>query len=159
MSDTVRYESLLHEEEHRSSGSRGQYFPNFENYGVNHVGNDVDEVKVDLAEIVQDAIEKGRLKFPEPRNEAMIVDIDPFPNVIGINIINPDFSKLNLPCFKMVLNTTPPSSVAQGASSSQVQEGPHLDPTEEEKLYAQCRGKQNIGEARPSQSVHQRLGP
>ncbi|CAL1362343.1 unnamed protein product [Linum trigynum] len=53
MSCAVRYESLLHEEEHKRSGSRGQYVPNFENYGVNNVGSDVDEVEIYLAEIVQ----------------------------------------------------------------------------------------------------------
>ncbi|CAI0509624.1 unnamed protein product [Linum tenue] len=68
-----------------------------------------------------------------------------------------------MPRFKLVVDTSPPpsgsSDVAQGASSSQVQEGPRLDPVEEEKLCAQCRGKLTIGGAGPSQSVHQRLGP
>ncbi|CAL1389698.1 unnamed protein product [Linum trigynum] len=180
MSYAIRYESLLHEEEHKRSGSHGKYFPNFENYGVNNVGSDVDEVEVDLAKnvqgkpyvcaslakadgepqagkpnrapiqprkysfdvsksdtifdqlyrdgqikltvgqtippaeklkgkryckwhnnvshstnmcvvfrnVVQDAIEKGQFKVPEPRKEAMTIDTDPFPNGVGVNMVN-----------------------------------------------------------------------
>ncbi|CAL1358950.1 unnamed protein product [Linum trigynum] len=256
MSCAVRYETLLREEENRSSASRGVYHPNFD-YAINHVAQDVDGVEVDLAEIVQgkpyvcaslakvdneqlvgkpnrapvqhrkfsfdvskldlifdqlykdgqiklsgghsipppeklkgkryckwhnsmshatnscvvfrnvlqDAIHKGRIRFPDPKKDAMTVDTDPFPNVVSINMVNPDFSKIDLPRFKLVLDTTPQPSgnsnviVQGGSSSTGMQDGPRIDLADEEKLCAQCKGKLNLGEGRPTQPVRQRLGP
>ncbi|CAI0472852.1 unnamed protein product [Linum tenue] len=114
--------------------------------------------------ILQDAIEKGRIKFPEPKKDAMLVDTDPFPNVVGINMVNPDLSKIELPRFKLVLDTTPPqhgsSNVTheQGSSSGTKQASPAAMMTDEiEKLCAQCKKSLKLDEARPS--AHQRLGP
>ncbi|CAL1382065.1 unnamed protein product [Linum trigynum] len=50
MSCAMRYVSFLQEEEKRRSASRGQYFPTI-NYPVNHVGQEPNEVEVDLVEL------------------------------------------------------------------------------------------------------------
>ncbi|CAN0859676.1 hypothetical protein LINGRAHAP2_LOCUS7730 [Linum grandiflorum] len=75
-------------------------------------------------------IEKGHVKFLEPKKDAMLVDTDHFPNVLGINMVKQDFSKVEWPHFKQVLNTTPPSHATpnvaskQGVSSSDMQANP-----------------------------------
>ncbi|CAN1146904.1 hypothetical protein LINPERHAP2_LOCUS15548, partial [Linum perenne] len=105
----------------------------------------------------QDAIEKGRIKFPEPRKDAMFVDTDPFPATVGVNMVNPDFSKIELPRFKLVLDTTPPQ---EGSSSSNVQSTPaSLSRQDEEKLCVQCKRSLNFDEVKPSKPVYQMLGP
>ncbi|CAN1836506.1 hypothetical protein LINPERHAP1_LOCUS34796 [Linum perenne] len=107
--------------------------------------------------ILQDAIEKGRIKFPEARKDAMLVDTDPFPATVGVNMVNPDFSKIELPRFKLVLDTTPPQ---EGSSSSNVQSTPaSLGRQDEEKLCVQCKRSLNFDEVKPSKPAHQRLGP
>ncbi|CAN0858222.1 hypothetical protein LINGRAHAP2_LOCUS7138 [Linum grandiflorum] len=98
--------------------------------------------------VLQDAIEKGRIKFPEPRKDAMMVDTDPFPAKVGINMVNPDFSKVKLPRFKLVIDNSPPHD---GSSSSAMQ-------MEEEKLCIQCKKSLNFNEEIPSKTT-ERLGP
>ncbi|CAL1390186.1 unnamed protein product [Linum trigynum] len=95
--------------------------------------------------VLQDAIEKGRIKFPEAKKDAMLVDTDPFPKVLGVNMVNPDFSKFELPRFKLVLDTTPPRRspnvvLEKGSSSGTKQARPAAMMTDEvDKLCARCK--------------------
>ncbi|CAN0928465.1 hypothetical protein LINGRAHAP2_LOCUS36512 [Linum grandiflorum] len=77
--------------------------------------------------VFHNTIQKGHVKFPEPKKDDMLVDTNPFRNVLGINMVKLDFSKVEWPHFKQVLGTTPPSQATlnvayeQGASSSDMQ--------------------------------------
>ncbi|CAL1411516.1 unnamed protein product [Linum trigynum] len=62
---------------------------------------------VDFHNVLQDAIKNGRIKFFEEKKDVMLVDTDPLPNMLGVNMVNIDFSKIELPCFKLMLDTTP----------------------------------------------------
>ncbi|CAN0925458.1 hypothetical protein LINGRAHAP2_LOCUS34772 [Linum grandiflorum] len=114
--------------------------------------------------VLQDAIEKGLVKFPEPKKDAMLVDTDPFPNVLGINMVNPDFSKAR---FKLVLDTGPPPKAApqaiceQGGSSSGMPASPAASgvSSDVDKLCVRCKNSLTLGGARPTPPVQQRLGP
>ncbi|CAI0374579.1 unnamed protein product [Linum tenue] len=116
--------------------------------------------------ILQDAIEKGRIKLPEPKKDAMMVDTNPFPNVLGVNMVNPDFSKIELPRFKLVLDTTPQQGipkvvVEQGKSSKgkQVNSAASKVSSEVEKLCSQCKRNLRLDEVKPNRPVQQRIGP
>ncbi|CAN0860826.1 hypothetical protein LINGRAHAP2_LOCUS8050 [Linum grandiflorum] len=80
--------------------------------------------------VFHNTIQKGHVKFPEPKKDDMLVDTNSFCNVLGINMVKPDFSKVEWPHFKHVLGTTPPSQATpnvaseQGASSSDMQANP-----------------------------------
>ncbi|CAL1400534.1 unnamed protein product [Linum trigynum] len=116
--------------------------------------------------LLQDVIEKGRIKLPEPKKDAMLVDTNPFPNLLGVNMVNPDFSKIELPRFKLVLDTTtqqgtPTMVFEQGESSKGMQANSAASKVSSgvEKLCAQCKRSSRLDEVRPNRPVQQRIGP
>lgn len=48
--------------------------------------------------VIQDPIEKGRLKFPGKQKDVMLVDQNPFPDTMPVNMLTPKF--------KLVLDTS-----------------------------------------------------
>ncbi|CAN1239957.1 hypothetical protein LINGRAPRIM_LOCUS2553 [Linum grandiflorum] len=94
----------------------------------------------------------------------MLVDTDPFPNILDINMVNSDFSKAR---FKLVLDTSPPPKVIpqaiceQGGSSTSMAASLAASGVSSDvyKLCVRCKNSLTLGEARPTPPVQHRLVP